>query len=177
MIILGGLNFECETKNAPIIATYEHIKFGKGVHLTDRVSYINGTRMHRSEINLCKMKNRVVVIVGSKTESLHASDNTMVIGTSFRTDSGTDVDSKYIKSGLVVLYLFVLGNREKSDEIARDSILVTKIKGCKLNIFGSGKIKQHFNLDGGYYSYGNSSACRIINNSSVETYANKKSKM
>ena len=44
-----------------------------------------------------------------------------------------------------------------------------------MNILGSAKA-QHFNSDGGYYSFGNSSAYRIINNSSVETYANKTSK-
>ena len=43
-----------------------------------------------------------------------------------------------------------------------------------MNILGSAKA-QHFNSDGGYYSFGNSSAYRIIENSSVETYTNKTS--
>ena len=63
MIILGGLAFKCKTKKGPMIATYEHIKLGKGVHLIDRVLHINGTKIYWSKINLCKMQNRVVVIV------------------------------------------------------------------------------------------------------------------
>ena len=67
------------------------------------------------------MKNRVVVIVGSKAEVLHASHHTMVIETSFRTNSHTNT-----KSGLVVLCLEVLGNRDQSDESAWDRNLAKK---------------------------------------------------
>ena len=49
----------------------------------------------------------------------------MVTDTSFCTDSDTDVDSKYTKSGLIVLFMCVLGNRDKSDEITWNSNLVT----------------------------------------------------
>ena len=73
----------------------------------------------------------------------------MFINTSFCTDSDTDMDSKYTKSGLVVLFLGVLVNRDKSDEIAWDNNVLTKIRGCKMNILGSGK-GQHFNSDGWY---------------------------
>ena len=41
-------------------------------------------------------------------------------------------------------------------------------------MLGSAKA-QHFTSNGGYYSFGNSSAYRIIENSSLETYANKTS--
>ena len=121
MIILEGLSFESNLKNGSNISTYENINFGKGVHLTERVSLINGTRIKRSELNLCKRRNRVVVIVVSKAEILHASDHTIIIETSFRTDSHTNV-----KSGLVVLCLGVLGDRDQSDEIAWDYNLAKK---------------------------------------------------
>ena len=51
MITLGGLSFESKIKNGPKISTYEDVNFGKGVHLTERVSLINGTRTKRSELN------------------------------------------------------------------------------------------------------------------------------
>ena len=92
----------------------------------------------------------------------------MIIDTSFRIDSDT-------KSGLVVRCMSVLGNRDPLDDSAWDENLAPKIKGCKKNILGCEK-SQYFNLNGEYYSYGDSSAYRIIDNSSVETYANKTSK-
>ena len=55
------------------------------------------------------MKNRVVVIAVNKTEVQIASNETMVVDTSFRIDSDT-------KLGLVVLFLGVLGSRDNLDE-------------------------------------------------------------
>ena len=124
--------------------------------------------MKRSEIILCKMKNRVVVITVHKTEVLTASNQTMVVDTLFHIDSDT-------QSGLVFLRLGVLGNCDLSDENAWNNKLNKKRKGCKQNILGTGK-SQYFNLNGEYYSYRNSSAYWIINNLSVDIYANKSSK-
>ena len=53
MITLGGLSYERKSKKGPMISTYENIHFGRGVHLIERSSLINGERMKRSEINLC----------------------------------------------------------------------------------------------------------------------------
>ena len=89
IITLGGLSYESRSKKAPKISSYEDIKFGKGMHLIERSSLINGERMKRSEINLCKMKNRVVFVTVHKTEILTASNQNVVVDTSFRTNSDT----------------------------------------------------------------------------------------
>lgn len=54
--------------------------------------------------------------------------------------------------------------------------LTSKINGYKQNILELGNA-QHLNPDGGYYSYSNSSAYRIIESSAVKTYVNKKPKI
>ena len=122
-----------------------------------------------------KDEKRILVIVDSKMELIQISDHTMIVDTSFCADIDTNMDTNYKKSGLSLLCLGVLGGRDKSDEITWDKDLFTKIKSSKGNIFWLGK-GQHFNLDGGYYSYGNSFAYRIFDNSSVIRYANKKSR-
>ena len=53
-----------------MVASYDDIRFDEGISLVDRVSNVNNYKIFRSEINLCKMSKRVVVIIGEKTNYL-----------------------------------------------------------------------------------------------------------
>ena len=78
-----------------------------------------------------------------------------------------------IKLGIFLLCLAVLGDREVCEDVAWSNDLLPIIKRSKNNILGTGKLR-NFNSNGGYYSYGNSSIYRIVDNSSLGQYSNKK---
>ena len=111
-IYLGGLSFNFDIKTGPTIASYDNIRFFEGVSLVDRVSNINGSNFFCSEINLCEMSKRVVIIIGDKSELLEASQHTLVVYTSFHNDKTTDTNVSYTQSGIILLCLAILGDRE-----------------------------------------------------------------
>ena len=141
--------------------------------LVDRIANVNGSYFFGSEINLCKMSKRVVIIVGEKSELLEASQHTLVVDASFHNDKTTYANVRHTKSVIILLCLAVLGNIEVCGDLAWDNDVLPKIKSCKNKNIGTGNVK-HLNSNGGYYSYGNSSTYRIIDKSSVELYTKKR---
>ena len=94
------------------------------------------TNVKRKEVQLCKIKSRHLLITMDKRD---CDKNTIIIDTSYQIDSSKSNKKIDKSSGVVLLFIGVLGSNSQSD-CEWSKIHSSDLKRCKPNILGNPKM-------------------------------------
>lgn len=174
-IHVSGIYTSGATNNKATITLYSKVQYGSNINKTKIKSSVNNL-LYGNQININKTKGNYVLITSNRDECLNMFQNIY----SFDTCTTQIIDAKtkqsVNQSGVVVLMMAALPKAKKERDISTmfDDDLHSTVKKCKPDIL---KTYNHFGSKGECYAFGNKPNYAIVENSSVGTYAIKKSKV
>ncbi len=153
----------------------QYTKIGYGKNILHINKSINNHKC--KNLNVDRTKSKYIFILAQKDELIASNKNLYIIPSTLGKKSLYDncsFNKNCAGSGTVIISYILLrkDNSESTNDWSNSSIC--DLKRCKTNICkGNGT---HFGSSYYYTSFGNRADYNIINNSSITTYVNKKSK-
>ena len=181
-IHIGALTFVNDKEENTILSSFKDVTYGCNINSTRKYFGVLRGKTKFDQVNLNKMKWNYIAITANKSDVIGNCKDVTCVPASYR-GSSADKSNKRVRkgkdqevngSGIVLLFLCVMGNKNKGDisEVCWNDEAATKLKYSKNNILKSSKAK-HFDSTGEYYSFGNKGNFGMVDNSSVGIYASK----
>ena len=173
-IHLQGLYRKVVNGNAPQ-SLYSEIKFGSNINTPKcRVSSVEVSFVNH--INLNKTKKNFMMITSDKAECVNFFKDVCVFDTCMNQIIDSMSKKKIYLSGVVVLMLAALPghNTKLKPRTVFNNELYKEVKKAKSDVK---KSFDHFGSVGEVYAFGNKPNYGIVDESSVATFVNKKSKI
>ena len=124
-------------------------------------------------MNLTKILRNFIVINVNKVDCIGSSNDVTYVPASYRRRrSRYDIGKEENGSGIMLLFLGVMGIELPKRESMWTNGYTRKLQYFNNNILASSK-SNHFDYEGQYYSFGNKCIFRMIGKSSVDIYGSK----
>ena len=146
-------------------------------YMTNFHSAVYGTEVKKDmindvhELNLDRMKRKMVLITMNKSECVKAVTDVHIINTCLQ-----DTNQSFEPSGVVVLMMTMKECKRADKDIGRIQwarLIIQMCKHCKNNILAS-KMVSHHDSQGSIYAFGHQGVFKTVNNSTVGLYEVKK---
>ena len=149
IIHISDLSFFNDKEDNTILSSYKEVLYGGGVIFSAKYYDELDSRKRYDLINLNKIDSDYIAITANKNDCIGNCDNVTSIPVSYR-QSSVDIIKKRAKkgkakdgngSGIVLLFLYILGNSNKSDpfQVHWNDESATKLKYSKNNVLKSSK--------------------------------------
>ena len=110
-ITLQGISFHEDTSKGPSIASYSSTQYVSNItpSIVKTPTVISDAKLDRKDIQVCNINHRYLIITIDKIECIK---NCSVLETSFRKNTENLEGKKYKPSGVVLLFMAVLYNKQ-----------------------------------------------------------------